>query len=49
MVQRLMDEANCGGKIDGKAKSENDKGSLGTRLIHYPLVRGFFFCKSLRF
>lgn len=48
-MQRLMDEANCGGKIDGKAKSENDKGSLGTRLIRYPLVRGFFFCKSLRF
>lgn len=46
MVQRLMDEANCGRKIDGKAKSENDKGSLGTRLIHYPLVRGFFFSVS---
>lgn len=34
-----------GEKIDGKAKSENDKGSLGARLIHYPVVRGisFFF------
>lgn len=38
-----MDEANCrGGKIDGKAKSENDKGSLGARLIRYPEVRVFF-------
>lgn len=29
-------------KIDGKAKSENDKGSLGARLIHDPVVRACF-------
>lgn len=33
-------------KTDGKAKSENDKGSLGARLIHDPVARAvfFFFC-----
>lgn len=33
-------------KIDGKVKSENNKGSLGARLIHDPVVRAFFFFLS---
>lgn len=35
-----------GREIDGKAKSETDKGLLCARLIHYDVVREGFFCEK---